>query len=428
VSPVAGRPERTTADVVVVGGGPAGSATALLLARRGLDVLIVERETHPRPKPCGECLSPRATELLARLGVLDAVEAAEPARLAGWRIVAPAGAAFEAAFRDVTADPRFASALAIGRDRLDAILFEAAVRAGARTRTGVRVLDVTRSSPGVLGMGRAGRFEARGRLVVGADGLRSVVARRIGATARNGRLRKLSLTGHMTGIPPDGAAFGEMHIADGMCAGIAPVDRLRTIHNVTLVVDAARFGRAAALEPVAFFRRSLDRFPRLRARVRDAGFAGDDARGRTGPLLASGPFDRPTRHIVTPGYALVGDAAGYYDPFTGQGIGHALAAAALLAGEPEVAGCDGASSPWLRSYQKSQRRLVRGARLLQHIIEAVISRPGLADRAIARLAGRPEAGRALLAATGDMEPPFDALSPAVLFRFLTPRTPEARRT
>lgn len=419
------RPEH--ADVVIVGAGPAGTASALHLARRGVDVLLVDRDTFPRAKPCGECLSPATTLLLQELGLLEAVAATTPARLEGWRIVAPSGRAFEARFDEVTDDLAMRTAIAIARDRLDTLLLEAAVAAGARVACGVRVLDVVRDPPGVRGIGPAGPFEARARLVVGADGLRSVVARRIGAHGRSGRLRKLSLTGHVTGLPVAPDVFGEMHLADGMCAGTAPILADGSVHNVTLVVDAPRFGRDVAADPVAFYRRSLERFPRLRDRVRGAAFVNTDTSRRTGPLLASGPFDRPTRRLVAPGFALVGDAAGYYDPFTGQGIYQALAGAGILARETMGAFERVADPPLLRDYQRRLRALVRGARRLQRIIEMVTRRPRLADLAIARLALRTDAQRALLAATGDLVPAFEALSPAVLLRFLAPRLPEALR-
>jgi flavin-dependent dehydrogenase len=250
----------------------------------------------------------------------------------------------------------------------------------------------------------------------------------LGAVARPPRLRKLSLTAHAADIEVTAGVMGEMHLGDGLSAGIAPIDATGRTHNVTLVADAARYGREIAAEPVAFFRRSLERFPRLRDRARQARLLPQARRNRGGPLLASGPFDRPTRRIVAPGFALVGDAAGYYDPFTGQGLYQALAGARLLAAEAEPAlRCD--SGPVLLvSYPESQRKLVRGARRLQHIIEAVTQRPWLADLAIGRLARRPLAGRALLAATGDLEPPFRALSPAVLLRFLAPWPLETLRT
>lgn len=413
-------PERLHHDVIVVGGGPAGSAVTLLLARAGFDVLLVERSLFPRRKACGECLSPQVARLLDDLGVSEAVEASGPARLAGWRVVAPNGNSFESVFRDITDDPGLSTALAIGRDRFDSILLNAAIENGADLAPGVRVLDLPRDGTGVVGMGPSGRFEGRARLVVGADGLRSVVSRRIGAPARSPRLRKLSLTGHLEGIAADEGNLGEMHLADGMCVGVAPVDADSTVHNVSLVVDGPRFGRAVATEPIDFFRRSLQTFPRLRRRVRRVRFADTAAGGRGGPLLTSGPFDIPTRRIVSPGYALVGDAAGYFDPFTGQGIFQALAGARMLAAEAGRALGYDSDPPLLVSYEKKLRRLVRGARALQHIIEGVISRPTLADWAIARLARRPAAGRALLAATGDLMPVSDALSPAVLLGFLAP--------
>src|SRR6185503_7434203 len=85
-------------DVVVLGAGPAGSTTAALLAERGVDVLLLDRARFPRPKPCAEYLSPEATRVLDRLGLLPRIDAYGPAKLAGMRVVGPAGRSFTGRF------------------------------------------------------------------------------------------------------------------------------------------------------------------------------------------------------------------------------------------------------------------------------------------------------------------------------------------
>jgi flavin-dependent dehydrogenase len=408
------------ADVVIVGAGPAGSATALHLARAGFHVLLLDRQPFPRAKPCGDCLSPQATRLLLDLDVLGSVDACAPAKLAGWRIVSPREIVFEGRFDSIAGvDPLVSTAYAMPRARLDALLLDAACKAGADIRTGVHVTSVA-GDCGVSGTLSDGTpFVTQARLLVGADGLRSVVARRAGLTGRRARLRKVSLTAHVRGAQL-ARDLGEMHLGDGVTAGVAPVTRdVDPTHNVTLVASAPRFGRDIARDAGGFFRRALETFPRLRGRTRSAQFVLHEPDGRT--LLASGPFDVPTRDVVTHGCALVGDAAGYYDPFTGQGIYQALASAELLAMH---------ALPWLRrpaqivpalrAYARRQRLLIRSARVLQRVIEHVTSRPALADRAIGRLCRRPIAGRALLAATGDLTSPWSVFSPAVLIAFATP--------
>src|SRR5690349_2699511 len=127
-------------DAVVVGAGPAGSTTALLLARAGASVLLLDRARFPRDKPCSEYLSPASTAILERLGggLLETVEGVAHARLYGMKVIAPSGVAACGRFRGGSRPYSFA----LPRTSFDTILVAAAARAGAEVRQGVFVEDL----------------------------------------------------------------------------------------------------------------------------------------------------------------------------------------------------------------------------------------------------------------------------------------------
>lgn len=393
-----------TYDVIVVGAGPAGSVTALELARRGRRVLLLDRHAFPRDKACGDCLSPEVTRQLESLGLLRSVEAVAPARLDGWRIFAPDGGSFTGTFaRAAGADPRVRTALALTRRELDAVLVRAALEAGVDLRTGVRVDDVIWSGGRVVGVLARHDDESRralvARVVVGADGLRSIVARRVGATARPGGVRKHSFTLH----PRLPAGFtgraGEMHVVPNGCIGIAPVEAgERPSCNLTFVtLSTARRG-----DPRQVMRAMIDAAPGLRER-RAALLASIDADAAP---LASGPFDRPVRRVTGDGVALVGDAAGYYDPFTGQGVCHAIAAAMRLAEVVERAlqRSGPVLAPALADYAAWVSRTRRPARAVQRVIEYVTARPALMNRLTRSIRSAPGFADVLVGVTGDIAP------------------------
>src|SRR5262245_28291325 len=226
------------AQVIVVGGGPAGSTAAFFLARAGCDVLLIDRQAFPRDKPCSEYLSPQASRLLHELGVLDSLEAGPSEQLTGMRVHAPDGSTFEGSFAAQTGFRAFRDyGLAVRRPILDTALLLRAEQAGARIRTGVDVRDLARDEngrvTGVVAREGTRQLSLTATLVIGADGLRSVVARRA-RLGKHGRWpRRLALVRHYRGVTHD-AFVGDMHVFNGGYAGFAPVGDDLT--NVAVVI------------------------------------------------------------------------------------------------------------------------------------------------------------------------------------------------
>lgn len=368
-------------EVLVVGGGPAGSTVAGLLARAGRDVLVVDRTAFPRAKPCGECLNPGAVAALGRLGLLDAVLALEPARLDGWRVVG--------ARREARADfGRGLHGLGVARPRLDAALLDRARGAGARLLERARVEGVAPARDGMSPEVEVRLLDGatrtlRARVVVGADGLRSRVARSLGLATGEPGPGKASLTCRVR-LPGDASAptRGTLRVRGGVTVGSAPVHRTDGTANLTVVVDAARHRAELAGDARAF----VERIARDR-------MGGPPPEILDGPW-ASGPFRHAVSSAWAPGVALVGDAAGYYDPFTGQGIYRALrsaelAAEAVLDVLSAMDARPGGTDPWapLRRYGARWRREVAPGRRVQRIVDAVMTHAWLREPALAALGG-----------------------------------------
>ncbi len=397
--------KRPEAEVLIVGAGPAGAALGLELARRGREVLITEAARFPRDKPCGDCVNPGAVAELERLAVRERLQAKlAPRRLRGWSVEAPDGSAFRACFGS-DHDGRAPEGWAVRRRDFDAALLEEAQCAGVGVRFGVRVYDLMRAGGRIAGVAArqgADRSEIRARFVVGADGLRSVVQRRLRLKRRPARLRKIALVGHLAG--PDGEDdFGELRVRGGRTCGYAPLPHGG---NVTLVIPEDEAAEAGG-SPRDFFSGALSQFPEVQARVR--------ASGLEKAVLVTGPFDRPVRRAWSPGALLVGDAAGYYDPFTGQGIYQALRSARLAAEAIDAALTDPERETHaLARYGRRMRLEFEPKRGLQRVIEAAVSRPAVMSRLMVTLSQREgvAAGR-LLRATGDLVHPATLLDPAL---------------
>src|SRR5437764_7411513 len=248
-------------DAVVVGAGPAGATTALLLARAGASVLLMDRARFPRDKACSEYLSPATTEILERLGggILDAVEGAAHAKLYGMKVVAPCGATMCGRLRG----GRRPYSFALPRTTFDTILVAAAAREGAIVRESLTVESVVFDRNTVAGVfarsGNGKRETYRSRVVVGADGLRSVVARRLGLV-RSSSPRRVAFTAHVADVAGmDGV--GELHVSKRGYVGLGPVGDGVTTVALVVPLAAVRRSRGEGGDFRRDFFAELERFP-----------------------------------------------------------------------------------------------------------------------------------------------------------------------
>jgi len=400
-------------DAVVVGAGPAGATTALLLARAGASVLLIDRARFPRDKACSEYLSPATTEILARLDrdVLAEVESAAHAKLYGMKVVAPSGAAMCGRFRG---GPRPYS-FALPRTAFDTMLLTAARRAGAHVCEATTVENLVWGKGAVAGVvarsSNGQRATHNARIVVGADGLRSVVARRLGLV-RSSPPRRVAFAAHVTDVAGiDGV--GELHVSGRGYVGLGPVGG--GVTTVALVLPLATVRKERRDLRSGFFT-ELEKFPGLAGRF--------DPRRLARDVLVTGPFAQWSRTAAAPGGGalLVGDAADFFDPFTGQGIYSAMRGAELAAACIIPALARGVGEPIppaaLRPYLLARRRAFFGKWLLERLIGIGVGWPALTNRVVRRLAGRPDLADLLVSATGNIVPARAVLRAGVLAQFL----------
>ena len=408
--PDRGRRMTERLGVAIVGGGPAGAALAARLAAVGQPVVVLERSAHWQWRAGGVFASPAAVSALRRIGS-DAALLREVARpIPAMRVETPAGATFRLTYgADAGGEP----AVGFDRSRLDPSLLELAARAGAEIRRGWSVTAVD------LDDGAARRPTAR---------------RDAGDPRRRGHRRRRR------------AAFGRR---EGRRRG--PPGPPRSAHRVDLPPARPGPGRAPRRADAAPARRLC----RDRAGRRRPGQHRDRARSlvarRRSPATAPGPSPtrssprsrRPTRtrragaelpptdelagawplgHRVTRRagrrWLLVGDAAGFLDPFTGEGIHRALVSAELAAGAicATARGRTGAFAAYERAMQR--RFLAKDA--VSWLVQAFLGRPSLFEYAARRVAARPAVRATMGLVMGDLVPAGRALDPRYLAALLAP--------
>jgi geranylgeranyl reductase family protein len=387
------------ADVVVVGGGPAGAAVAALLAAGGMAVTLLEKARFPREKACAEYLSPGVVDVLERLGARAALEALELGRPRGMELISRSGR-FLLTYPDGAAERR---PLCVARPRFDQALLDHARTRGVRVVEGGRALGALTAGGRVVGV-RTGRGELTAGFVVGADGLHSAVAGSLGLESRPGWPSRLGLVARYRDVALNGAA--EMHVGRGLYCGLAPLGDGTT--NVGLVVPLASGPRGEPKE--RYFERRLAELPGVGAALRRA--------HRVTPVRGVGPLRRRVRRVDGPGFLLVGDAAGFLDPFTGEGIFRALRGAELAA--PAVGRALAHPSGRPTGYAAARRREFAAKEALCWLIQGFLLSPPLFGYALRRLAGRPALAATLAGALGDYRPAAPALRPTYLWSLLRP--------
>lgn len=395
-------------DVVVVGAGPAGAATAILLAERGWSVTLLDKAAFPRPKICGEYLSPEAARILDRLAVLKAVDQAGAQPLRGMKIIAPDGTALDGLYP--TSGPWRGyrdHALAIPREVLDEILVDRARSLPVDVRERHRVTGLLRKAgaiAGVTAQDEDGKdVQIAARLVVGADGRASVVASSLGLM-RPHRLRRMALVQHVSGLAGLGDR-GEIYLDPPDYAILNPV--APGLVNLGLVVPLGH-ARPFARRFETFFTARLKQLRHLASRL--------EGMKPAGRLMVMGPLAYRVSEPRVGGVLLAGDAAGFYDPFTGEGVYTALRSAELLTETAHAALIrDDLSVESLATYADARGREFAGKSRMTRGIQLLIARRRLANLAAHGLARRPALLDTLLGVFGDFVPPRELLG-AVLSR------------
>ena len=309
-------------DVIVVGGGPAGSTAATLLAQRGFSVLLLERDRFPRFQ-IGESLLPYNNDLFDRLGVHGQLRGGDYIPKYGAYFVTGDGKIGYTFRFDRNLPPGYQSSFQVKRAEFDELLLRNAASKGVEVREemGVTAVDISDPWRAVVTTKDGEQHEAR--FVIDASGHGAFLGNRVGDKADLQSLKKVAFFAHYRGVPrAEGRDAGNTVIVVLQDAWfwLIPVDHETT--SVGLVVDRDHVV-SCGLQPEELLNQTIAATPWVAERMRDA--------ERVTQIYARRDFSYVMKNIVGENYALVGDAAGFIDPIFSTGVFIAMKSADLAA-------------------------------------------------------------------------------------------------
>ncbi len=382
-------------DVIVIGAGPAGCASALFLHQKGLRVLVLDRASFPRDKVCGEFISPAADDILDELGVLEAIQQADPIRLRGVAISSYGRSELFIDYPPCSGSARPMTSLSLSRFQLDHLLVRRLVGQGVEVREQHAVDDFLFEDNRVVGIkGRdesSRSFTFTASVVVDASGRNGLSLRRLGLIKRHRGRGKVALAAHWESseFPRD---YCYMHISPPGYTGMAQVANDSV--NVVLVVEdrIVKGQNLDALYQKIVMGNERRRFllsgAQLKERVRSVGSLAYDVRS-----------------VPCGGLVLAGDTTGFIDPFTGEGIYLSLRSAQLAAGVIGNAfAVQNFSKEFLVEYERRRREEFERKFILSRILQNFIYRRRWCNGVVALLHRNPRMAQTLVGVIGDYFP------------------------
>jgi flavin-dependent dehydrogenase len=411
-----------TNDVIIVGAGPAGAVAATVLARAGARVRLLDRAAFPRDKLCGDTVNPGTLALLRRLGLAASIEE-RGLPVHGMRVTGEHGVVIEGRY------PRGQTGRALVRRDLDWALVAGAIAAGAMFEPEVAVRraiadqrEDRRSVAGVAvdargagGATRGRERELRARVIIAADGRRSTLAFGLGLARHADSPRRWAIGAYFENVATEttidaetaehaedkneslrvprvlrgASVFGEMHVRRGRYIGVAPVPGALT--NVCLVKPSGP-GDPSLRDPASVLRQELARDPLLRDRFVDARLVQ--------PPVLLGPLAVDIERDGIDGLLLAGDAAGFIDPMTGDGLRFAVRGGELAA----LAALDALEHGWAGVHDRlaaRRRREFGGKWRFNRAVRALVASPRAVGAAARGATIAPGVLRAMIAYAGD---------------------------
>jgi menaquinone-9 beta-reductase len=342
----ASAPARELWDIVVVGGGPAGLAVAIVAAEQGLSVIVIERRDSSPDKACGEGVLPPGVKALERLGIANRFDRSTSYPFAGIRFIQEDGSAAESQMP--------ASGLGIRRTLLVEALARRAEELGAVLQHRRSVNRVQANSNEAAVDTTQGKIF--GKLVVAADGLHSQLRKASGLDAPPSRRRRLALRQHYKIRP--WTNFVEVYLDDKGEAVVTPVSDESVGINFVWEDGVIEQPRIPVLK---------GRFPALIARLGDA--------PPISSIRGAGPMARAATRRNSDRMVLVGDAAGFVDSISGDGLSIAFNSALILGKHlPEILKLN-ATKESMQAYENEARRLYRGYWLVTNGLLMVARHP-----------------------------------------------------